>query len=203
MACPPVSTPSCREDQFLVEVRGEKTCCYSYLCGEFLIGRHRRVWNWNQKFLVWGWPSAMSLFFTPPSITATKLNLLLVFSVWAVCESCIEPIPTCSHGEILAVDLNTTNSCCPQYHCGKYGKILCESMCMCVTVSVSLELCLNLLPCVAVCDVNLCPESSVSCAPGLSLIQTTVPGHCCPQHHCGTHSKAYSFTHTGPGQTGY
>uniref|UniRef100_A0A3B4UGN6 Otogelin like n=1 Tax=Seriola dumerili TaxID=41447 RepID=A0A3B4UGN6_SERDU len=66
MACPPVSAPDCREDQFLVEVRGQKSCCYSYLC---------------------------------------------------VCESCIEPIPTCSHGEILAVDLNTTNSCCPQYHC--------------------------------------------------------------------------------------
>ncbi|KAF0041155.1 hypothetical protein F2P81_007053 [Scophthalmus maximus] len=65
MACPPVSAPNCREDQFLVEVRGQKSCCYSYL----------------------------------------------------LCESCIDPIPTCSHGEILAVDLNTTNSCCPQYHC--------------------------------------------------------------------------------------
>uniref|UniRef100_A0A3Q3ASD0 Otogelin-like n=1 Tax=Kryptolebias marmoratus TaxID=37003 RepID=A0A3Q3ASD0_KRYMA len=103
MACPPVSAPNCREDQFLVEVRGQKSCCYSFLC---------------------------------------------------VCESCIEPIPTCSHVEILAVDLNTTNSCCPQYHC--------------------------------VCDVNLCPKSSVSCAPGLSLVETAVPGDCCPHHHCGT-----------------
>ncbi|GLD58657.1 otogelin-like protein, partial [Lates japonicus] len=31
MACPPVSAPDCREDQFLVEVRGQKSCCYSYL----------------------------------------------------------------------------------------------------------------------------------------------------------------------------
>uniref|UniRef100_A0A3B4BG52 Uncharacterized protein n=1 Tax=Periophthalmus magnuspinnatus TaxID=409849 RepID=A0A3B4BG52_9GOBI len=104
MACPPVSSPECREDQFLVEVRGSRSCCYSYLC---------------------------------------------------VCESCIEPIPSCSNGEILAVDLNTTNSCCPRYHC--------------------------------VCDVNLCTESSITCAPGLSLITATVPGHCCPQYHCGTH----------------
>ncbi|KAM8892164.1 otogelin-like protein isoform 1-T1 [Spinachia spinachia] len=101
LACPPVSAPNCREDQFLVEVRGAKACCYSYLC---------------------------------------------------VCESCIESIPSCSHGEILAVDLNTTNSCCPQYYC--------------------------------MCDVNLCPDSSVTCAPGLSLVQTVVPGHCCLQHHC-------------------
>uniref|UniRef100_G3PI95 Otogelin-like n=1 Tax=Gasterosteus aculeatus aculeatus TaxID=481459 RepID=G3PI95_GASAC len=116
MACPPVSAPNCREDQFLVEVRGAKSCCYSYLC--------------------------------------------------AVCESCIESIPSCSHGEILAVDLNTTNSCCPQYYC--------------------------------MCDVNLCPDSSVTCAPGLSLVQTAVPGHCCLQHHCGTHSKTLTYIRAQP-----
>ncbi|XP_042178686.1 otogelin-like protein [Oncorhynchus tshawytscha] len=100
-ACPPVTAPDCREDQFLVEVREDNSCCYSFLC---------------------------------------------------VCESCIEPVPACSDGEILAVNLNTTNSCCPQYHC--------------------------------VCDVNLCPESSLTCSPGLSLVQTTHPGHCCPDHRC-------------------
>lgn len=115
-----------------------------------------------------------------------------MFSVYAVCESCIEPIPACSHGEILAVDLNTTNSCCPQYHCGK----LCVSMCTCLCVCfVSSKSHLCFFPCVAVCDVNLCPESSVSCAPGLSLIQTNVPGHCCPQHHCGTHTLTHTHTH--------
>lgn len=35
MACPPISPPHCRQDQFLVEVRGHKSCCYSYLCGRF------------------------------------------------------------------------------------------------------------------------------------------------------------------------
>ncbi|KPP78948.1 otogelin-like protein-like, partial [Scleropages formosus] len=67
-ACPSVLMPECREDQFLVEVRMEKSCCYSFLC---------------------------------------------------VCESCIDPIPVCKDGEILAVDLNTTDRCCPQYHCEK------------------------------------------------------------------------------------
>ncbi|XP_036790119.1 otogelin-like protein [Oncorhynchus mykiss] len=100
-ACLPLTAPDCREDQFLVEVREDNSCCYTFLC---------------------------------------------------VCESCIEPAPSCSYGEILAVDLNTTHSCCPQYHC--------------------------------VCDVNLCPESTLSCSPGLSLIQTTLPGHCCPDRHC-------------------
>ncbi|CAG13067.1 unnamed protein product, partial [Tetraodon nigroviridis] len=35
-----------------------------------------------------------------------------------------------------------------------------------------------------VCDVSLCPESSVSCAPGLTLVQATIAGNCCPQYHC-------------------
>lgn len=39
-------------------------------------------------------------------------------NMFAVCESCIDPVPVCLPGEILAVDVNTTNHCCPQYHCG-------------------------------------------------------------------------------------
>lgn len=51
------------------------------------------------------------------------------------------------------------------------------------------------LLCFAVCDVNLCPESSVSCAAGLSLVQTHVPGLCCPQYHCGTHTHTHINRH--------
>ncbi|KAK0155111.1 Otogelin-like protein [Merluccius polli] len=85
------------------------------------------------------------------------------YSYLCVCESCIEPIPNCSPGEMMAVVLNTTNRCCPQYHCGMHIK--------CSLVYT-------------VCDANLCPEPPVSCAPGLSLVQTAVPGHCCPEHRC-------------------
>ncbi|XP_077453342.1 otogelin-like protein isoform X3 [Stigmatopora argus] len=42
---------------------------------------------------------------------------LCCYSYLCVCESCMEPVPVCSHAEILAVVLNTTKSCCPRYHC--------------------------------------------------------------------------------------
>lgn len=103
MACPPVSSPDCREDQFLVEVRGAKSCCYSYLCGRF------RLSPWIGTIIISG-----QLF-----ISAFPYDTKTILCVYSVCESCIEPIPTCANGEILAVDLNTTNSCCPHYHCGK------------------------------------------------------------------------------------
>ena len=93
----------------------------------------------------------MSPSLAPPSITATQLNVLLVFSVWAVCESCIEPIPTCSHGEILAVDLNTTNSCCPQYHCGK-----CVSVCLFVFLCLCLQRHFYILFYVLQCVMSTC-----------------------------------------------
>lgn len=48
--------------------------------------------------------------------------VVIICLCFAVCESCIEPIPVCLPGEIMAVDMNTTNHCCPQYHCGSYNK---------------------------------------------------------------------------------
>ncbi|XP_069758400.1 otogelin-like protein [Narcine bancroftii] len=39
------------------------------------------------------------------------------FSFQCVCESCIDPIPTCNEGDLLVVDLNTVDRCCPLYHC--------------------------------------------------------------------------------------
>ncbi|KAF5892797.1 otogelin-like protein, partial [Clarias magur] len=32
LSCPSVPMPECKEDQFLVEVRGQHACCYNYLC---------------------------------------------------------------------------------------------------------------------------------------------------------------------------
>nr|XP_033808517.1 otogelin-like protein isoform X3 [Geotrypetes seraphini] len=50
-------------------------------------------------------------------IVETRLSDPCCFSYLCVCESCIEPIPLCSVGEILTVDLNTTHYCCPHYYC--------------------------------------------------------------------------------------
>ncbi len=38
----------------------------------------------------------------------------------------------------------------------------------------------------SVCDMSLCPEPSVSCAPGAVLVKRPVPDSCCPETHCGT-----------------
>lgn len=66
LKCPNISTPECREDQFMIQVQREEPCCFYPSC---------------------------------------------------ICETCTEPIPQCTDGEFLTVNLNTTYFCCPQYYC--------------------------------------------------------------------------------------
>uniref|UniRef100_G3PIA3 Otogelin-like n=1 Tax=Gasterosteus aculeatus aculeatus TaxID=481459 RepID=G3PIA3_GASAC len=179
--------PLCeREGEYVLDVLKEGTCCPKKICEcNMTICDSEAPPCDNGNRLVIGY-SALSccpeyrcecdaMACPPVSAPNCREDQFLVevrgaksccYSYLCVCESCIESIPSCSHGEILAVDLNTTNSCCPQYYC--------------------------------MCDVNLCPDSSVTCAPGLSLVQTAVPGHCCLQHHCGTHSKTLTYIRAQP-----
>lgn len=84
MACPPVSAPHCREDQFLVEVRGEKTCCYSYLCGKLLIVHTSDTKLYSEVFGVWLAVCYLSIYYTSINYSK-KLNVLYVF----LCEQCV------------------------------------------------------------------------------------------------------------------
>lgn len=186
MACPSVSAPSCRDDQFLVEVRGEKPCCYSYLCGKSSHSGFTPVTSPSFPFKL------HTSFTSVWSIIPTKLSFLAcVFclsSVWVMYWTCSNLFTGRNPG------------CGYQQHLQLLSSLLlwwaCLLVSMCASVTVSSKSCLHFLPCVgAVCDVNLCPESSVSCAPGLILVQAIVAGNCCPQYHCGTESHSCIHTH--------
>lgn len=40
------------------------------------------------------------------------------------CGACSDQIPKCQEGEVLIVDDNTTERCCPTYQCSKFDLIL-------------------------------------------------------------------------------
>uniref|UniRef100_A0A8C5PZ85 Otogelin like n=1 Tax=Leptobrachium leishanense TaxID=445787 RepID=A0A8C5PZ85_9ANUR len=99
-------TVTCKAGEKLVADYSPGTCCPKYRCGEYLpfldklitsikteqdgsVRCYNNVRNFNND-----------LFYT-----------------YVVCESCTEPVPVCSDGEILTVDLNTTHQCCPRYLC--------------------------------------------------------------------------------------
>uniref|UniRef100_A0A673LA48 Otogelin-like n=1 Tax=Sinocyclocheilus rhinocerous TaxID=307959 RepID=A0A673LA48_9TELE len=43
-----------------------------------------------------------------------------VFIIVLVCDKCSEAAPVCQDGELLIVDTNSTERCCPVYHCCEY-----------------------------------------------------------------------------------
>lgn len=63
-----------------------------------------------------------------------------MFSFLLVCESCVDRVPACSQGEILAVDQNSTNRCCPQYYCGEWLYVWATVFCFHLSIELSFSL---------------------------------------------------------------
>ncbi|XP_026107197.1 LOW QUALITY PROTEIN: otogelin-like protein, partial [Carassius auratus] len=101
LACQSVPAPLCREDQFLVEVRGAHACCYSYMCVcESCID-----------------PVPVCL---PGEILAVDVNTTnhCCPHYHCVCDRslCPEPSVSCAPGAVL-VKRPAPDSCCPETHC--------------------------------------------------------------------------------------
>ncbi|XP_059362862.1 otogelin-like protein [Carassius carassius] len=101
LACQSVPAPICREDQFLVEVRGAQACCYSYMCVcESCID-----------------PVPVCL---PGEILAVDVNSTnhCCPQYNCVCDMslCPEPSMSCAPGAVL-VKRPVPDSCCPETHC--------------------------------------------------------------------------------------
>lgn len=95
--------PSCRDDQTLIVTRANNSCCLANICSQ----------------------SHHELNFCVASCCQWIISSLLVTSVMnevrvsAVCSSCPELRPACQEGEVMTVDSNTTDHCCPVYQCGQ------------------------------------------------------------------------------------
>ncbi|XP_052458890.1 otogelin-like [Carassius gibelio] len=85
-----------------------------------------------------------------------------------MCDKCSEAAPVCQDGELLIVDTNSTERCCPVYHC------LCEtSRCLDITCPFGMAVvstriqdqCCPLQTCACACEKNLRPK----CALGESM----------------------------------
>uniref|UniRef100_A0A8B9GWV8 Otogelin-like n=1 Tax=Astyanax mexicanus TaxID=7994 RepID=A0A8B9GWV8_ASTMX len=102
LACPSIPTPECREDQFLVEVRGQHDCCYTYLC----------VCESCMDPI----PACL-----PGELLAVDMNTTnhCCPQYHCVCDTslCPEPSTSCAPGATL-VKRPVPDSCCPEVHCG-------------------------------------------------------------------------------------
>lgn len=95
--------PTCRDDQILIASRAEGSCCLADICSQF-----KKTDHINFSVL---WHNIRELFKVVGAVTKVCFH--------AVCAPCVETPPLCQDGEILTVDSNTTDRCCPTYHCGQ------------------------------------------------------------------------------------
>ncbi|XP_028306522.1 otogelin-like protein isoform X2 [Gouania willdenowi] len=171
--CHATSTPLCeREGEYVLDVLEEGACCPKKICEcNMTICDNEAPPCDNGNRLVIG--------YSPLSCCPEYR---------CDCDPTACPtvsVPDCREDQFL-VEVRGQTSCCYSYLC------VCES-CMEPTPVCSLgeilsvdvnstKSCCPHYHCV--CDVSLCPESSLSCSPGLSVVQTALPGRCCPQFHC-------------------
>uniref|UniRef100_A0AAR2L9B6 Otogelin-like n=1 Tax=Pygocentrus nattereri TaxID=42514 RepID=A0AAR2L9B6_PYGNA len=170
-ACPSVPTPECREDQFLVEVRGQHDCCYTYLC----------VCESCMD------PIPVCLL---GEILAVDINTTnhCCPQYHCVCDMslCPEPSISCAPGAAL-VRRPVPGSCCPEIYCGsvlshtnthtyktmyKYDELICSELC-CLFLRVS--------------KADVCLFQGVTVlSPGQSMVQY-FDGELCYTVQCLTH----------------
>ncbi|KAK3549020.1 hypothetical protein QTP70_025092 [Hemibagrus guttatus] len=106
LSCPSVPMPDCKEDQFLVEVRGQHACCYNYLCVT-----SQTVCESCME------PIPICL---PGEILVVDMNTthLCCPHYHCVCDMtlCPEPSISCATGTVL-VKRPVPGSCCPDVTC--------------------------------------------------------------------------------------
>ncbi|XP_023811633.1 otogelin-like protein isoform X1 [Oryzias latipes] len=225
--CSTVPTPLCeREGEYVLDVLEEGHCCPKKICEcNMTICDSEAPSCDNGNKLVIGY-SALSccpeyrcecdpMACPPVSYPECREDQFLVevrgqksccYSYLCVCESCVDRVPACSQGEILAVDQNSTNRCCPQYYCVCDVNQCPESFVSCAS---GLSLVQTTLPgqCCPQhhCECQCEDTPSPICSVGEVLVEIPDSStNCgCPQHTCKKAEVCLfqGVTILGPGQS--
>ncbi|XP_068596445.1 otogelin [Brachionichthys hirsutus] len=95
-------SPECRYGEKLVSYYRQDSCCPDYVCECDLSLCESDI------------PSCRD----DQTLIATRADGSCCFAHICICSSCPETPPRCLDGEVLTVDSNTLERCCPAYRCG-------------------------------------------------------------------------------------
>ncbi|XP_041052579.1 otogelin [Carcharodon carcharias] len=135
--CSAVLEPICRRSgEIVVSLASDKSCCPNKICacnqtvcesfapqcayGERLITHHKPDSCCPDYFCECDPKKCESDIPTcreDQTLIATRADGSCCLAYICMCGACAEKIPTCQKGEILTVDNNTTEMCCPAYQC--------------------------------------------------------------------------------------
>ncbi|NXC66308.1 OTOG protein, partial [Anhinga anhinga] len=113
--CEPI-IPECNGLEKLVSYYSEESCCPNYAC-ECDPAKCEPV---EQM------PSCQA----DQTLISARVESTCCISYICACGACSDQIPKCEEGEVLIVDGNTTDRCCPAYHCTCEIHLCPEFKCM-------------------------------------------------------------------------
>ncbi|XP_046898327.1 otogelin [Hypomesus transpacificus] len=96
-----VFPPECKYGEKLVSYFREDSCCPEYVC------------ECDPELCELDLPTCRE----DQTLIATKTDGSCCLAHICMCSACTEIIPECQDGEVLTVDANSTDRCCPIYHC--------------------------------------------------------------------------------------
>ncbi|XP_078077506.1 otogelin [Mustelus asterias] len=173
--CSAVPEPIChRSGEIVVSLASDKNCCPNKICacnqtvcesfaphcayGERLISYYKPDFCCPDYFCECDPKKCESDIPTcqeDQTLIATRADGSCCLAYICMCGACADKIPTCQKGEILTVDNNTTEMCCPAYQCvceiNRCPKSQCPSG-MKVVESWSPDLCCPFHSCECACD---------------------------------------------------
>ncbi|KAM7405723.1 hypothetical protein PAMP_000150 [Pampus punctatissimus] len=95
--------PECKYGEKLVSYYRQDSCCPDYVC------------ECDPELCESDVPTCRE----DQTLIATRADGSCCLAHICMCSSCPEAPPLCQDGEVLTVDSNTTDRCCPAYHCGR------------------------------------------------------------------------------------
>ncbi|XP_049903117.1 otogelin [Epinephelus moara] len=93
--------PECKYGEKLVSYYRQDSCCPYYVC------------ECDPEHCESDVPACRE----DQTLIATRAEGSCCLAHICMCSSCVETPPVCQDGEVLTVDSNTTDRCCPAYHC--------------------------------------------------------------------------------------
>uniref|UniRef100_A0A665WSA5 Otogelin n=1 Tax=Echeneis naucrates TaxID=173247 RepID=A0A665WSA5_ECHNA len=93
--------PKCKYGEKLVSYYRQDSCCPDYVC------------ECDPELCVSDVPTCRE----DQTLIATRADGSCCLAHICMCSSCQETPPVCQYGDVLTVDSNTTDRCCPVYHC--------------------------------------------------------------------------------------
>ncbi|CAL8243638.1 unnamed protein product [Lota lota] len=186
--CSAVALPVChRAGEVVISLANDNSCCpqKACVCNQSLCDVDPPLCNYGEKLVSYYRQDSCCPHYTcecdsklcesevpvcreDQSLIATRTDGSCCLAHICMCNACPETIPLCEEGEVLTVDANSTDRCCPDYQC------VCETY-RCSQVSCPVGMSVSPVPSPVQCCPNhicVCSCEKIS-APKCALGETT------------------------------